>query len=88
MKKQLDLTRYFLRQDGNRIAPYIQDGLEFGLDGVSLRDFPEPKKIILSQTRQPYKTIKAGEQALGLKKLNSDEYEIVPYKNGYAIKER
>lgn len=88
MRKKLDLTRYFLRQPGNRIAPYIQDGLEFDKEGISLRSFPEPKKIFLSQRRQSYRTIKAAEQALRLKRFNPDDYVIVPYKRGHAIKEK
>lgn len=89
MRKKIDTTKYFLRQPGNRVAPFIQDGLEFGSDGLSLKEFPDPKKVIISKNRQPYKTIKAAEQALSLKpRLNSDDYIIVPYKQGYAIREK
>lgn len=44
MRKKIDWTKYYVRQDLGFTKHYVQNGLEYDEDGLSLRDFPTPEE--------------------------------------------
>ncbi len=108
MRKQLDLTKYYVRLDKGREIVYIQNGEEFDSRGYSFNNYddilPEPdftevqekleasleekRGLILANSGKPFSSLAMGEQCLLRKKLSLEEYEVIPYKGGYAISKK
>jgi hypothetical protein len=45
MRRKIDWNQYYVRQDLGFTKRYIQKGLEYDENGLSIRDFPTPEEL-------------------------------------------